>query len=119
MGPRSVHRDPVHAVTNFGVRIGDMLRSEPAVDCRPRRAAIVSPENPGGRDGDEDSLVIRGINEDGVETQTARARRPPWTGPVPPEARELSPVLAAIFRLEQRRVFDPRIDHVGIGERWL
>ena len=36
LGPRRMHRDAVHAVADFGLRVGDVLRMQAAVDGPPR-----------------------------------------------------------------------------------
>ncbi len=51
-----MHRNVMNAVADLGVRIRNILRSQPAVDRLPGFAAIIGAECPGSRDSDEDSL---------------------------------------------------------------
>src|SRR5436190_17006727 len=51
VGPRAVQRDAVHAVADLGVRIGNVLRVQAAVDRLPRLAAVVGAELDRGRGG--------------------------------------------------------------------
>ena len=51
--------------------------------------------------------------------QAARARLPFRTGAVVPQAGHLLPALAAVDRVEHRRVFDAGKHRVGIGQRRL
>src|SRR5439155_25174871 len=76
---RSVHRDPMDAVPDLGVRLGDILRAQPSIYGFPRVAAVVGPKRPRGRDGDEDAVAIAWVQKDRVEAQPAGAwlpRRP-------------------------------------------
>ena len=58
-GARRVHRDAVDAVADLGVRIGDVLGLQPAVDRPPGLAAVVGAKRAGGRDRDEDAFRVR------------------------------------------------------------
>src|SRR5262249_17864331 len=66
VGARPVHGDAVNAVADLGVRVGDVVRTQPPVDRLPGLATIVRPERAGGRDGDVHALGILWIDEDGV-----------------------------------------------------
>src|SRR5260221_442024 len=54
-----------------------------------------------------------------MQAQAAGARSPSRSGVVTAKAGELLPVLSAVGRLEDRRVFDARVHRVGIGQRGL
>ncbi len=117
--PRGVHGDAVHAVADLGVRIGDLLRAQAAVDRLPGRAAVVGAERAGGRDRDEHALRIDRVEQDRVQAHAARARLPLRARAVAAQAGQLVPARPAVGRAEQRRVFDAGVDGVGIGERRL
>ena len=110
-----MHRQPVHAVADFSRRIGHELRVHPAIDRRPRLPGVLRAKRAGGGDGNEYPLGIRRIDENRMETQSARARLPVGTGAVLAQARELLPVLTAVGRTKHRRVFDAGVDRVGIA----
>ena len=83
VGARGVHGDAVDAVADFGVRVGDVLRAQAAVDGLPGFAGVVGAESAGGGDGDEDAVGILGVEEDGVQAHAASAGRPLRPGAVP------------------------------------
>ncbi len=73
---RRMHRDAMHAVPDLRVRIGNVLRTQTAIDRLPGLPAIIAPERARGRDGNEDALRIFRIEQNGVQTHSARARLP-------------------------------------------
>src|SRR5213592_2994121 len=118
-GPRAVQRDAVHAVADLGGRIGNVLRVQTAVDRLPGLAAVVRAERARGRDRHVHPPGVRRIEQDGVEAHPAGAGLPLGSGAVAAQTGELLPRLAAVTRPEQRRVFDPGVHGVRIGERRL
>ena len=100
------------AVADLGVRIGDVLRAEAAVDRLPGLAAVVGAERAGGGDGDVDALGIRADREDRVQAHAAGAGRPLRAGAVAAQAGQFVPVLAAVGRAEQRGILDAGVDRV-------
>src|SRR4029077_3355818 len=89
------------------------------VDRLPRCAAVVSAECSSGRDRDENSFRIFGIENDRVQAHASRPGLPVGSGAVAAQAGEFVPILAAIGGAEQRGVFDTGVNGVGIGERGL
>ena len=110
----------MHAVADFGVRIGNVLRLQAAVDRLPGLAAVVGAERAGGGDGDVHALGI-GADRAGSCAGPCRRRRATTCGPVPWPRRpgQLVPVLAAVGRAEDGRVFDAGVDRVRIVQRRL
>src|SRR5205085_10637057 len=94
--PLAVHGDVVDAVADLGVRIGNVLRAQSAIDRLPALAAIVSSERTGGRDCNENPLRIAGIQDNSVQAQAARSRLPLWPGAMAAKAGKFLPVLSAI-----------------------
>ena len=94
-------------------------RLQPAVDRPPGLPAIVGAERAGGGDRDEHAIGVGGIDQDGVQAQSAGARLPVRARAVAAQARQFVPGLAAVGGAEQRRVLDTRVDRVGIGQRRL
>ena len=88
-----VHGDVVHAVADFGVLVGNVLRAQSAVDRLPAGAAVVGAERARRRDGNVHPLRIAGIENDGVQAHAARARLPLGAGAVAAQAGEFLPVL--------------------------
>ena len=117
--PRAVHGDMVNAVADLGIGIGNILRTESSIYRLPRLAAVVGTECAGGRDGDEDSLRIAGIENDGVQAHAASARLPLRTSAVTAQAGKFLPVLSAIGGAENGGVLHARVHRVGFGERRL
>src|ERR1700730_3901166 len=108
-----MERDSVHAVSNFRVRIGNVLRMQTFVDWFPGFAAVIGAKRARGRDRDEHSLLILWIDQDRVETHSARARPQTRTGVVLAESGKLVPRFSAVLRFEQRRVFHARVNMIG------
>ena len=74
--PARMNRDIVHAVSNVGDRIGDVIGPQALVDRLPRPAAILGPECARRGDSADDAVFIRRIDDDRVQAQSAGARRP-------------------------------------------
>ena len=74
-----------------------------------RLAAIVGAERARRRDGNVHPLRIARIENDRVQAHAARARLPLGAGAVAAQSGEFLPVLAAVGRAEQRRIF-----HAGV-----
>ena len=111
--------DAMHAMADFRVRIGNVLRVQPAIDRLPGFAAIIRAERARRRNRDENALRIFRIEQDRVQTHSARARLPFRAGAVLAQAGQLLPRFAAIRRFEKRGVFHARINVIGIVERRL
>ena len=112
-----MHRDAVNAMADLGIRVGDVLGLQPAVDRLPRLAAVVGAEGARGRDGDEDPAGVARIEKDRVQAQPAGARLPLGPGAVAAQSGEFLPRLPAVGRAEQGGVFHPGVDGVRIGQR--
>ena len=106
-------------MADLGVRVGNVLRLQAAVDRLPSFAAVVGAERARGGDGDEHALRIAGIENDRVQAHAARAGLPFGAGAVSAQAGEFVPVLAAVGGAEEGGVFHAGVDRVGIGERRL
>src|SRR3954469_1677647 len=89
--PRRMHCNPMYAVTDFRVWVGNVLRVEPAIDWLPRPSAIVGTKRAGSRDRNKDSLGIVRIEKNGMQTHPARAGLPFWTGLIASESRQFMP----------------------------
>src|SRR6185437_9895053 len=114
-----MHGDVVHTVSDFCVRVRNVLRAQALVDGLPGRAAVIGAESPRGGDGDINSLWIFRIKNDGVQAHSARARLPLGAGAVSAQAGKFLPIFAAVGGAEQARVFHARVNGVRIGERGL
>src|SRR4051812_36717901 len=93
---RRMQRDPMHAVTDFRIRIRDILRAQSAVDWVPCVSAIVSAKRAGGGDRDGNSLGVGRIEKNGMQTHPARARLPFWSRIVATQAGEFLPRFSAV-----------------------
>src|SRR6267378_5307453 len=113
------HGDVMHAVAYLCIWIRDVLRLESTVDRLPRVAAVIGAECARGRDRDEDALRIARIENDGVQAHPTRARLPFGARTMPAQSGEFVPVLSAIGRAEDSRVFHAGVNSVRIGERRL
>src|SRR5712692_1800190 len=114
---RRVHRDAMDAMAYLSVLIGHRVGVQSTVRGAPRIAGVVGPEDTGGRYGDEHPVGVRRIHDDGVQAQTARARRPARCRLMGTEGRQLAPALATVGRLEKRGVLDARVYRVGVALR--
>jgi hypothetical protein len=112
-----VHGDMVNAMTDLGIRVGNVWGVQSTVDRLPRIATIVRTKRARRRDRDEHPLRILRIQNNRVQTQTASAGLPHRACAVSAESRNLLPCLSAIFGAEQCGVFYPGIHIVRIGER--
>src|SRR5262249_38312527 len=117
--PLGMHGDVVHAVADFGGRIGDVLRTQALIYGLPVIAAVVGAESTRSGDCDPHALRIAGIKNNAMEAHAASARLPLGTGAVAAQAGEFVPVLATVARAENGGVLHAGIDRVGIGERRL
>jgi len=89
------------------------------IDWLPGFAAVFGAKRARGRDRDEHSLRIFRIDQNRVQTHSARARLPFRTGIVLAETGQFVPRFAAVFRLEQRGVFHARVNIISVIERGL
>src|ERR1019366_8168932 len=114
--PFGMHGDVMHAVSDLGILVWDILRPQPAVDRLPSRASVVGAEGARRRDGYVHPPRITGIKNDGVQAHAARSRLPFGTGAVPAQAGEFLPVLATVGRAEDGGIFDAGVNRARIGE---
>ena len=117
---RRVHGDPVHAVADLGVRVGDVLGGRPwLIGCQVC-AAVVGAERARGRDGGEDPAGLGRIQHDRVQAHAARAGLPATARSRGRAAPGSSlPGLPAVGGPEQRGVLDPGVDGVRVVQRRL
>ena len=87
-----VPSDPVHAVADLGIRIGDALRAQAAVGRAPGLSGIVTAKNPCGGDGDVQTIGVRWVEENGVYAHPAGARLPARSAAMAAQAGELLPL---------------------------
>ena len=83
----------------------------------PRGARVVGAEHAGGRDGDEDPLLVARVEHDRVEAHPSCARLPRRPRPVLAQPRNLVPRRPGVVGAEERGVFDTGVDDIGIGQR--
>ncbi len=69
-------RDAMDAVADLRLRVGNVLGAQPLIDRLPGLPAIVTAERARGRDGNEETLRIPRILDDGVEAHATCARLP-------------------------------------------
>src|SRR5207248_9547385 len=72
-----------------------------------------------GRDRDKHLFLILRVDQNGVETHSARARLPTRTGVVLAQTGKFAPRFAAVFRFEKRCVFHAGVNMIDIVERRL
>src|SRR5947209_4206285 len=120
-GTLGIHGDMVHAVADLRILIRDILRAQSAVDRLPILPAIVGAEGARRRDGNPNPLRIAGIENDGVQTQAARARLPFRASAMAAQAGEFLPVLSAVGRtlnqLSKPAARLRRVNAIGISGR--
>src|SRR5439155_7889454 len=116
-GTRPVHRDAVNAVANLGIRVGDVLGLQAAVDRLPRLAGVVAAERARSRDGDKDPLGIARVQKNGVQAHPARTWLPAGPCAVAAQSREFLPRLPAVRRAEQACVFHSGVHGIRIRQR--
>src|SRR5258708_34764028 len=88
-------------------------------DRLPALAGVIGAERARGGDGDEDALLVLGVEQDRVQAHPARARLPFGAGAVTAQAGQLVPVLRAVGRAEDGGVLDSGVDGAGVAERRL
>ena len=76
VGARAVHREAVNAVADLSRGIGNVLRTEAAVDWLPRLAAVVGAKRACRRDCDENPVRIARIDQDCVQAHATGSGRP-------------------------------------------
>ena len=116
VGTRGIHREPMDAIADLGVGIGEVFGFQPAVDRLPCRSAIVGAKRSGSGDRHIDPLRIRWIKQNRVQTHASRPRSPLRSGAVSAQARQFVPVLPTVGGLKNRRIFHSRVDGIGIGQ---
>src|ERR1700722_17755780 len=100
-----MHRDAVDTVTDLGVDVWQVVRSQASVDRLPAGPSIVGPKCPGCRNGDEDPTWIDGVEHDRVHAHPSRAGLPRGTGVVRAKSSELGPAGPTVGCAKQRGVF--------------
>src|ERR671931_176075 len=119
VGLGRVHGDPVDAMADLALLVRELARAEALVDRLPGFAAVVRAETARRRNRDEHPLWVVGVDEDRMQAEPARAGLPVLTAGMLAQPRELLPALAAVGRLEERRVLDPGEHRVRVVERGL
>src|SRR5581483_10826151 len=109
-----VHGDVVNAVADFRGRIRDVLRVQPFVYWFPALATVVRSESPGSRNRDPNAIRVLWVENNCVQAHPTRTRLPLGAGPVPTQAGEFVPTLAAVGGAENCCIFDSRVNRVGI-----
>ena len=117
VGARGVHGDAMHAMADLRVLIGNLSRSQAAVDRAPGGAGIVTTKRACRGDRGEDAPRIFWVEQNRVQAHAARARLPGGARRVRAQAGEFTPVLSAVIRAKERRVFDARVHRIAIGQR--
>ena len=112
---RRVLGEPMHAVADLGVLVGDLAGPQALVDRQPARAAVVAAERAGGRDRHVDPVGVDRVEDDRVQAQAAGAGLPRRTGGVVAERGELLPLLAGVTGHVQGGVLGPGVDRVRVG----
>src|SRR5204862_6743312 len=88
---------------------------QPAIDWPPGLAAVISPESPGRRDGDVNTVRVLRIKKDGVQSHATRSRLPKMTFGTA-QTGQLFPGFPAVHRLEDRSVFHAGVGGIGIRQ---
>src|SRR6267378_3853759 len=114
-----MHGDPMNAVANLRVRIGNILRMQTLVDRLPIFSAIISTERARGGDRNEHSFAIFRIQQNRVQTHSTGAWLPTRPGSVAAQSRQFLPRLTAVARAEQSGILHPGINGIRIGQRWF
>ena len=117
IGPRRMHRDPVHTMPHLGRRVRNILRSQSLVDRLPTHPTIITPKRPRRRNRHINPLPIRRVQHDRMQAHSPRLRLPVRPRPMLPQPRKLRPRLAPVPRPKKRRIFHPRINHIRIKSR--
>src|SRR5437588_8301604 len=116
---RGMHGDPMNAVANLCIRIGNILRMQTLVDRLPIFSPIITTERARGRDRNEYSLAIFRIQQNRVQTHSACAWLPTRPGSVAAQSRQFLPCLTAVARAEQSSILHSGINRIRIGQRWF
>src|SRR3954447_26334165 len=109
----------MHAVADLSVRVGNVLRTQPAINGFPCLPAVVGAKCARSGDRNPDALGILRIEDDGVQAHAAGSWLPLRTGPMAAQPGKFLPVLRTISRSENSRVLHARIHRVGIRRRWF
>src|SRR6185295_13063951 len=97
---RAVRRDPVHAVTDLGIRVGNVLGLQSTVERSPRLAAIVRTEEARRGDGYEYPARLARIQKNSLQAHSTGPGLPARRGAVTAQPREFLPCLSTIIRAE-------------------
>jgi hypothetical protein len=89
--PRRMHRDMVHTMADFRRRIGNVLGIKTPIDRLPGQASIVAAKGSRCGDGDKDPIGIARVENHRMQTHSAGARLPLWTGSVAAQSGKLRP----------------------------
>src|SRR5579884_610168 len=88
--------DPMDAMADLRLGIGQIARLQAAVQRLPAPSAVGGAENTGGGDGYPQTRRVGFIEQNGVQAEPARPGMPVGTGAVRAQARHLLPVLPAV-----------------------
>src|SRR5580704_8426431 len=114
-----MHRDPVHAVANFGGSVWDSIGLQSAVDRFPGFTGIIGSEGARRRDRDEYSVRMIRIQKYGVQAHATSAWLPARSRTVAAQSGKFVPRLRTVSRTEQRCVLNTGIDCIWVCERWF
>jgi hypothetical protein len=78
-GPIGMHRDFVYALAELGILVGHQHGADAAILRGPGTAAIAGTVNAAGGNCHVHALAVRGVEHDGVQSQTSIARHPAGT----------------------------------------
>src|ERR1041384_5498494 len=109
--------DAMYAMADLGSRVGNILGFEAVINRFPGIAAVIGSEAACCRDRNIDSLRIFGIDQNRVQTQSARAGRPLGTGAMAAQSSQLMPRLAAVIGAKHGGIFDTGVTRIWIIER--
>ncbi len=95
-----MHGDAVHAVTHFGVRVGDVVGLQPAVDRPPGLPVVITAEDARGGDGNGHPSMVARVEQHRVHAQTASTGHPLRAAAVSAQPGKFLPGLPAVGRAE-------------------
>src|SRR5687768_15929596 len=103
------------AVSDFCIRIRNVLRMESAVYRLPCLAGVIRTENTCSGNGAVNALVVGGIDQDRMQSHSSRTRHPLFTSWMAAQSGEFLPGFAAIGCAKNRSILHSRINSIGIG----
>src|SRR5216117_3250770 len=97
-------------MADLGIRVGDVLRLQSAVDRSPGVAGVVGPERARCRNRNVEASGIARDEKDRVQAHPTGAWLPAGPGAVTAQSGEFVPRLAAVGRAEQSGVLHSGVD---------